>query len=86
VAEISRFYGIVVSIFFLDHGIPHIHGRYGGYQASISIADGSVLGGHLPRKELRCLREWILVNQADLYATWDRARRGRAVTRIPPLR
>ncbi len=85
-AELARFYGIVMSIFFMDHGIPHVHARYGGFEASISIANGVVLGGRLPRSELRLVREWILLNQADLFAAWDRARRGRAVARIRPLR
>ena len=29
VPEISRFYGIVVSMYFNDHGKPHFHARYG---------------------------------------------------------
>jgi len=86
VAELTRFCGIIISIFFKDHGIPHIHAWYGGFEASVSMADGSVLAGHLPRRELGRVREWILLNQSALYATWDRASRGKSVSRLPPLR
>jgi hypothetical protein len=43
---ISMFYGILVSIFYEDnerHHLPHIHVRFSGEKASISIADGSIL-------------------------------------------
>jgi hypothetical protein len=33
VPEISRFYGIVVSMYFNDHGTPHFHARYGDAEA-----------------------------------------------------
>ena len=45
---ISMFYGILVSIFFEDnerHHLPHIHARYQGMKASVSIEDGAVLAG-----------------------------------------
>ena len=28
--ELSRFYGIMIVIYFFDHGIPHIHVVYKG--------------------------------------------------------
>ncbi len=37
--EISRFFGIVIAIYWKDHGIPHFHAKYGGYRASFSIGD-----------------------------------------------
>ncbi|MDY0222976.1 MAG: DUF4160 domain-containing protein [Desulfobacterium sp.] len=45
---ISMFYEILVSIFFEDnvrHHLPHIHARYQGKKASVSINDGAVLAG-----------------------------------------
>ena len=32
-AELSRFFGIIISMFGLDHNPPHIHVRYGDYEA-----------------------------------------------------
>ena len=28
--EISRFYGIIIAMFFDDHNPPHFHARYAG--------------------------------------------------------
>jgi phosphomannomutase len=33
--EISRFFGIIISIFYDDHNPPHFHARYGDYDALI---------------------------------------------------
>ena len=35
--EISRFFGIVIKMFFDDHNPPHFHAEYGGYLALIDI-------------------------------------------------
>ena len=34
--SISRFYGIVVSMYSSDHPPPHFHARYGEYEAKIT--------------------------------------------------
>jgi len=35
--EISRFYGIVITMFFSEHNPPHFHVRYMEYRALIDI-------------------------------------------------
>jgi hypothetical protein len=45
---ISRFYGIVIRMYFADHAPPHFHALYGGEEAVVAIADGSVLRGGIP--------------------------------------
>lgn len=45
---ISMFYGILVLMYFRDnrrHHLPHIHVRYQGEEAAVSIDDGSVFDG-----------------------------------------
>ena len=37
--EISRFYGIVIGMFYHEHRPPHFHARYGEYEAVIRIND-----------------------------------------------
>lgn len=37
--EISRFYGIVIGMFYDEHRPPHFHVRYGEHQAVIRIND-----------------------------------------------
>ena len=45
---ISMFYGILVLMYFRDnrrHHLRHIHVRYQGEEAAVSIEDGSILEG-----------------------------------------
>ena len=46
--EVSRFYGIVIRMFFREHGPPHFHAEYSGQQAVVGIEDLAVLRGRLP--------------------------------------
>ena len=53
---ISMFYGILILMFLRDnrrHHLPHIHVRYQGEEAVVSIEDGSVHDGALPAKQLK---------------------------------
>ena len=56
---ISMFYGILILMFFRDnrrHHLPHIHVRYQGGEAAVSLEDGSVLDGMLPPKQLKMVQ------------------------------
>lgn len=50
--EISRFYGIIIRMYFGDHNPPHFHVEYGGMDAVISINTLSVIHGELPPRVL----------------------------------
>src|SRR3989440_6244166 len=50
--EISRFLGIVITMFYNDHGPPHFHATYGDHAITISIRDENVTG-ELDRKSTR---------------------------------
>ncbi len=47
--ELSRFYGIVVRMFFNDHTPPHFHVYYGSDEALFAIETLSLIAGRLPR-------------------------------------
>lgn len=62
--EISRFFGIIIAMFYDDHNPPHFHARYGNYKAAVKIDDFTVLQGELPQERLalslngpRCIRK-----------------------------
>ncbi|MEQ1525211.1 MAG: DUF4160 domain-containing protein [Gallionella sp.] len=85
---ISMFYGILVLMFYRDnrrHHLPHIHVRYQGVEAAISIDDGSVLDGELPPKQLKMVLAWIAIHQEELMVDWDLAIKGEEPFRIAPL-
>ncbi len=55
---ISMFYGIIVSVYFIDnkqHKRPHIHARYQDHETVIGIPDGDLLEGGLPPAKMRLL-------------------------------
>jgi desulfoferrodoxin (superoxide reductase-like protein) len=85
---ISMFYGILVLMFFRDnerHHTPHIHARYQGNEASISIENGEVLHGSLPPKQLKMVQVWIDIHKEDLILDWELAVNGDTPFRISPL-
>ena len=46
--EISRFYGIVIQMYFGDHPPPHFHAHYTGQRAVIDIETLAFIDGELP--------------------------------------
>ena len=82
--EISRFYGIVITINYADHAPPHFHARYGDDTASIMI-EGRVLAGALPPRALALVRIWAKAHRGELLADWDRALAQLPLAPIEPL-
>ena len=85
VPEVSRFYGIVIAMYWADHPQPHFHAQYAGEVASIAIGDGAVLAGDLPKRALRLVRQWEAMHRDELLTNWRRAREHRPVAKIDPL-
>lgn len=86
---ISMFYGIIVSMFFEikeKHHLPHIHIRYQGSSASVSIVDGELLAGDLPGRQLRMVQVWADLHREELLADWELATEGIEPFRIDPLK
>ena len=83
--EISRFFGIVVAMFYSDHPPPHFHVRYGRQRAVMDIETLSLLEGDLAPRVLGLVVEWAAQHQAELLANWDLARRHAPLNKIAPL-
>lgn len=47
--EISRFYGIVIKMFYDDHSPAHFHAEYAEFEALIDIARLTVFAGSYHR-------------------------------------
>ncbi len=80
---ISRFYGIVIAMYHHEHGVPHIHASYGGYEASIEIRTGR-LHGELPPRIRRVVGEWLVRRRPELLDNWNRARSRRPLQAVAP--
>jgi len=35
--ELARFLGIVIGMFYREHGVPHIHAVYGEHEISVEV-------------------------------------------------
>ena len=82
---ISTFFGIVIRMYYQEHGVAHFHAEYQGQQATFTL-NGEILAGNLrSRTAIRLIREWALAYSAELEANWNKARAGEPLERIPPL-
>lgn len=82
---ISRFFGIVIAMYFDDHVPPHFHARYGSEQARFRIEPPGLLDGELPPRALGLVMEWARLHRDDLLADWERAQKGQPLANIEPL-
>lgn len=83
--EISRFFGIVIQMYWDDHNPPHFHAFYGDDQVIIDIKALSVINGRLPPRALGLVIEWANLHQVELLDDWEKARNQEALHKIEPL-
>lgn len=83
--EISRFFGVVIAIYFNDHPPSHFHAKYGEHKAKIDVATGQVLEGRLRRRVLALVEEWRALRTTDLEGAWAKIRAREPFEKIAPL-
>ena len=83
--ELSRFFGIVITMYASDHNPPHFHAEYNGQEGLFSITDGVFIKGSLPSKEARLVLAWYEIHKEELIANWDNLSSGKSHTKIAPL-
>lgn len=83
--EISRFYGIVIRMYFNDHNPPHFHAHYSGHEVVINIRTLAVISGRLPGRALGLVAEWGSIHSDELLKLWERARASKQLFGIVPL-
>jgi hypothetical protein len=86
---LSMFYGIIVSMYFLDnkkHQAPHIHVKYQGDEVVVRIPDGVVLEGTISSAKMKLLLAWIEIHRDELMADWELASKGNPLFKIEPLK
>ena len=83
--EVSRFYGIVIRMYFADHAPPHFHAEYAEHEARIAIESLAIISGSLPPRAMGLVAEWATLHRNELQAAWDRARQYQPIGRIDPL-
>ena len=71
--EISRFYGIIIKMYFLasEHNLPHIHAIYNKNIAVIDIQTLEVIEGEIPKRALRLVKEWVFIHKNEIKDIWE---------------
>lgn len=83
--EISRFLGIVIAMYYNDHGPAHFHAKYGEHTGVFSIADLGLLEGYLPKRIVSLVLEWAFEHRNELAENWGLLLAKRPLQRIAPL-
>jgi Domain of unknown function (DUF4160) len=84
--EVSRFYGIIIRMYFDEHPPPHFHAEYSEDEVLININTLAVISGKLPSRALGLVVEWAFLHQAELGLLWERARNMESLGKIEPLK
>lgn len=83
--EISRFFGIVIRMYWNDHNPPHFHAYYAGDEVLIDIQTLSVFAGGIAPRAVGLVVEWANLHQEELLADWNRAQAQEPLEKIEPL-
>jgi hypothetical protein len=67
---IARFYGILVKMYFREHGVPHFHALYGEYNGVFEIETLEMIEGDLPNRAQKMVKEWAGMYKDDLLEMW----------------
>ncbi len=83
---ISRFFGIVIRMYFDEHPPPHFHVYYGEFSATIMIDTLEMDRGSLPRRALALVLEWASEHRSELRENWRLAEAHEPLEAIEPLK
>ncbi len=83
--ELSRFYGIVIKMYYNDHNPAHFHAEYGCDQMVVDVNTLAVIGGRLPPRATGLVIEWAAQHQGELREAWGQARNMAPLDKIDPL-
>lgn len=82
---ISRFFGIIIAMYYDDHLPAHFHVRYAEYRATVTIDTLEIMDGILPRRAMALVLEWAAIHREELRTNWRLAREGLSLQPIDPL-
>jgi hypothetical protein len=78
---ITRFYGILIKMYFREHGTPHFHAVYNEYNGVFDIDTLEMIEGDLPTRAQQMIREWAQQYQEELKGMWQ----SQAYKKLPGL-
>ncbi len=82
---ISKFYGIVIRMFFSRSLNARFHAFYEQWELVVSIWPLVVIQGDAPRRVREMVLEWATNHQTELLTAWNRCQLGMKPMAIEPL-
>ncbi len=82
--EISRFYGIIIKMYFNEHNPPHFHVEYQDFKAKVEIQTG-ILEGKMPKTAINLTMQWLSEHRQELLDNWERIEMMEPLKKIEPL-
>ncbi len=83
--EISRFFGIIIRMYFQDYNPPHFHAEYGEYKAEYDIQTLQIINGTMHRRAHALVLEWAFQHREELIKDWELAALPTNLKPIDPL-
>lgn len=83
--EISRFFGIIIRMFYDEHNPPHVHAEYSGNKAVFNFQGNIIKGDLSSRTATKLVREWIDLHVSELEEDWALAKNNQKIKKIEPL-
>ena len=83
--EISRFFGIIIRMYFGDHNPPHFHAIYQEDVAEYDINTLEIIRGELPKRAHALVLEWASLHRNELLKNWELAVAKKEINKIEPL-
>jgi hypothetical protein len=82
--EVSRFYGIIIKMFFKpkEHEPAHVHALYEEYMGVFDISTYEMTEGDLPNRAQKMVKEWLTEHKAELQEMWNTQK----IVKLPPLK
>ena len=84
--QLSRFFGIIISMYFRDHNPPHFHAKYNEYKCVVDIENLEVTEGDFPSRALKMVLEWAALHKDELLENWQEAQGEGNFKKIEPLK
>ncbi len=67
---IARFYGILIKMYFREHGVPHFHAIYGEFNGVFDVKTLEMIEGDLPQRAQRLVLDWAERYKGELEQMW----------------
>jgi Domain of unknown function (DUF4160) len=86
--ELSRFFGIIIRMYWeisAPHHSPHFHAYYQDDVAIYGVDPVELIAGSLSRRQRRLVEAWAELHQQELMDDWQRLQTGQSPLPIQPL-